>query len=183
MNMRYLNSVTHGFALPSVMIASVVMLMVLTSALVAATSSNTALRTQYENDIVNQAVDAGKAFVVGCLQQTGGATNWPILYPNSSCTTTASTNLCPDTGAPTSCFLVDQATRETTFTVSAATANADGSRTLTVKGILRSINASGTTTVKEIVATSVLTVTSGGSLYVTYDMSPATLLARTVSIL
>ena len=141
--------VSRGFALPTVLIASVVMLMVLLSGLSAASSANAALRTQYENKIMSQAADAGMALVIGCLKQTGGPASWPILYPNSSCTTTVNTNLCPTTGAPAACFLVDEPTRKTTFTVSSAAAAADGSRRLTVRGILRKITPSGAVTREE----------------------------------
>lgn len=162
------NRLSKGFALPTVLIASVVMLIVLTSGLVAATSSNLALRNQYETRILNQAAEAGKAFVTGCLAQTGGVSNWLILYPNSNCTTTANTNLCPDTGAPAGCFLVDEVNRKTTFTVGAATTNADGTRTILVTGILRFIKQSDGSTAREAVTQKVISISGTNSVLV-YD--------------
>ena len=173
MKTRRFNKLSKGFALPTVLIASVVMLIVLTSGLVAATSSNLALRNQYETRILNQAAEAGKAFVVGCLAQTGGVSNWVILYPNSNCTTTANTNLCPDTGAPSACFLVDQTSAngplvKTTFTVGAATNNTDGSRTILITGILRYIKQSDGSTAREAVVQKPLDI-SGTNAVIVWD--------------
>lgn len=74
-----------GFALPTVMIASVVMLMVLLSGLVSASSVNVAIRQQVEDKQIKLVHDAGIAMAKACLLK--GMT-WPTnpLRPNTNCT-------------------------------------------------------------------------------------------------
>ena len=58
-----------GFALPTVIIASVVMMMVLLSGLTASSSVNTAIRSQYYNKLAQRTAESGVAFTQACLKK------------------------------------------------------------------------------------------------------------------
>ena len=58
---------TNGFALPTVMISSVVMLIVLLASLVAASSANSLIRQQYSDKLIKEAAEAGVAMANACL--------------------------------------------------------------------------------------------------------------------
>ncbi|MES2876449.1 MAG: hypothetical protein V4678_03175 [Patescibacteria group bacterium] len=132
---------TRGFALPTVMIASVVMLMVLLSGLVSASSTNVALRAQHHQKLAQEAVDAGRALAQACVKS--GVTSWTGLYPGSTCS--PASNPCPDVGAPASCYLVDTPTVRTTFKVGPPVVDAQGVRNVDVEGIVRQYKASAGT--------------------------------------
>lgn len=88
MNKNHLTNIVaaRGFALPTVMIAATVMLMVLLSGLVAASSSNTALREQVTAKILKQASDAGAAMAKACIEKGFTWTSGTPLRPNTNCT-------------------------------------------------------------------------------------------------
>jgi len=86
---------SKGFALPTVMIASIVMLAVL----LVSVSSNVAIRvslsSQYYNQLAKNAGDAGTAYAKACLDASGGVPTWgdgtPYatggpLMPGTDCT-------------------------------------------------------------------------------------------------
>lgn len=100
-----------GFALPTVMIASVVMLMVLLSGLVAASSSNTALREQYAAKQVKLASQAGVAMANACLAKNFNSVTWAgkVLRPNTDCN--------GNTVSGASAYVLDTPTVKTTFEV------------------------------------------------------------------
>lgn len=78
----------RGFALPTVMIASVVMMMVLLSGLVASSSVNSALRSQYNAKVLQLAGDAGVNMVNACLAKSYYVVTWTDvkpLKPNTDC--------------------------------------------------------------------------------------------------
>lgn len=81
--------IAKGFALPTVMIASVVMLMVLLSGLVAASSVNSALRTQHTDKMLRMASESGSAMANACLAKNYGMATWTDpskpLKPNTDC--------------------------------------------------------------------------------------------------
>lgn len=77
-----------GFALPTVMITSVVMLMVLTSGLVASSSSSTRLKEAYLTKILKQAGESGVAMANACLKANYYTADWSDakkLAPNTDC--------------------------------------------------------------------------------------------------
>jgi len=122
-----------GFA--SVMIASVVMLIVLLSGLVAASSANTAIRDQYKQKVMQMATDAGVAMVDACLAQSYNAVTWAgkVLRPNTNC------NGDPIGG---SAYVMDTPTLKTTFEVPELTIE-NGTQRANVTGKVLSYRASG----------------------------------------
>lgn len=102
----------RGFALPTVMIASVVMLMVLLSGLTSASSINTAIRSQYDNKQLRLAVQSGTAMMHSCLGKSYNQAGWSTakpLKPNTDC------NGDPISGA--SQYVLDTPTLKTSFEV------------------------------------------------------------------
>lgn len=106
-----------AFALPTVMIASVVMLMVLLSGLVSASSINAALRTQYEDRLMRQAADSGVAMMNLCMSRSYNQPTWSVapnnlpLKPNTNCSGTVQSGL--------SQYIVDTPNLKTSFEVTA----------------------------------------------------------------
>lgn len=79
-----------GFALPSVLIASVVMLIVLFSAVSAITASRAALVDQYYNQLAREAAESGLAMAEACLKENSYTAQWDSsvsrsLRPNTNC--------------------------------------------------------------------------------------------------
>lgn len=103
--------VRGGFALPTVMVASVVMLIVLLSGLTATSSVNNAIRGQYNDKLAKDAADSGVRMAVACIHNRTVHTTG-LLKPNStSCTNTTTT-----TSKPT--YVLDTPTAKTYFEVS-----------------------------------------------------------------
>lgn len=72
---------TEGFALPTILIASVVMLIVLVSAITATESIRSALDRQYYNELAREAAESGLAYASYCLQQNSYTPSWSSSYP------------------------------------------------------------------------------------------------------
>lgn len=78
----------NGFALPTVLIGSVVMLSVLAVAVSATASIRTSLKTQYYSQLAQAAGDAGIAYAKACLQANGNVPTWSDanpLTPRTNC--------------------------------------------------------------------------------------------------
>jgi len=78
----------RGFALPTVLIASVVMLMVLVTAVSATTAVRSALENQRYTELAKTAADAGVVFAEACLRISDNAVTWSDaqpLKPNTDC--------------------------------------------------------------------------------------------------
>ena len=71
----------EGFALPTILIASVVMLIVLVSAVTATESTRTALDRQYYDQLAREAAESGLAMAQLCLQSNGYSATWSDSYP------------------------------------------------------------------------------------------------------
>lgn len=75
----------HGFALPTVMIVSVVMMIILVTAVQASASVRTALSNQYYNNLASEAAEAGIMFAHACIQNQDGYASWNQLQPDTNC--------------------------------------------------------------------------------------------------
>lgn len=88
-HMRLTGALREGFALPTILIASVVMLTVLTAAVTAVSSISTSLETQYYNQLAREAAESGMARATDCLKQSPTGTpqwsNVAPLRPNTEC--------------------------------------------------------------------------------------------------
>lgn len=77
-----------GFALPTVLIASVVMLTILAVSVSSVTAVRTTLKTQYYEQLAKAAGEAGVAYAKACLAQNGNKPLWTDnkpLKPSTDC--------------------------------------------------------------------------------------------------
>jgi alpha-tubulin suppressor-like RCC1 family protein len=133
----------EAFALPTVLIASVVMLIVLLSAIGASSSIRSAIDNQYYNQITREAIESGLTLATECLKQnpTPGWTDASPLRPGSSCSGSAS-----ESG-----YVIDTPTLKTSFTVGAFTTDAEGRSIINAKGVVSLRRASSPTTVTQTI--------------------------------
>src|SRR6476620_3425563 len=135
-----------AFALPTVLIASVVMLAVLLSGLISASSVNTSLKQQYSNRLISQAADAGLTMAKACVEKGGGIfwSNAQPLKPNTNC---SGAELFSCTGAtpPATCYVVSDATDTTTKTT--FTVGLTGTNNVDSKGTIVKTRASSPSTI------------------------------------
>lgn len=126
---------TKGFALPTVIITSVTMMIILTVVLVSVTSSSTAMRTQYYQRVAKEASEAGSAMANECLKKNNYIAQWSMkpLRPDTDCTGEAVT------GAKA--FVLDTSQVKSTFEVPAPT-TANGSQVVTVKATVNTYRSS-----------------------------------------
>lgn len=79
---------SRGFALPTVLMASIIMLMVLVAAVTSTVAVRTSLRTQYYNQLSQQASEAGVVYAKECIKASGGTPGWTDakpLKPGTNC--------------------------------------------------------------------------------------------------
>lgn len=80
---------TPGFALPTILIAAVVMLIVLVASITLASSVGTALSSQYYNQLAREAAESGLANANFCLKAYNFTPTWTDdnpLVPDTDCT-------------------------------------------------------------------------------------------------
>lgn len=113
MSQKYTSVTRKGFALPSVLIASIVMLTVLTVAVSTTAAIRTDLMTQYYTQLAQAAGEAGVAQAVACLQANNDVPTWSNsspLTPQTNCSGTVVS------GYPT--YLVNANNVQSTYSVS-----------------------------------------------------------------
>ena len=115
-----LMSKRSGFALPTILIASVVMLMVLVTAITSVVASRTALGDQYYNRLAREAAESGLAMATKCLE-AGGSVWTDDLRPGGDCAGLAA----PCDG--TDCYILNEDTIRTRFSVAPPTASGGAS--------------------------------------------------------
>lgn len=99
------------------------MLMVLLSGLTAVSSTSAGLRNQYLNKLSSTASQAGVAYGKACIKKNSGAITWSNaqpLKPNTDCTGTEFTS-CPLTSTAAACYVVNNSSFRTSFSVGVAT--------------------------------------------------------------
>jgi hypothetical protein len=89
---KYMQSIrSKGFALPTVLIASVVLLTVLAVSVTATAAVRTSLKTQYYTQLAQAAGEAGVAYAKACLAESENTPEWDDanpLRPNTDCSGT-----------------------------------------------------------------------------------------------
>jgi hypothetical protein len=129
-----------GFALPTVLIASIVMLIVLLSSVSAASTIRVALDEQFYTKLAQEAAEAGQARADACLAASGYVATWTDasrLRPDTTCT-----------GATISGgnkYISQFGNIRTTFVVWAPVTGTASSATVTVVGTTELFRASGGT--------------------------------------
>lgn len=126
-----------AFALPTVLIVSIVMLTVLLVSVTAVSSIRTALNDQYYNQIAQEAGEAGAAMATACLRQNNYDPVWlsnpdstkRVLKPNTLCNGNANTSA--------SAYVLDRNSVKTSFTVSEVTTDVSGFVRVKSEGVLQ----------------------------------------------
>ncbi len=126
--------ISKGFALPTVLIASVVLIAVLATAVASATSSRTSLQTQQYTQLARDAAESGVAMAEACI--AAGTTSWANpLRPGGTCAGLA-------TQCTTSaCYVMQSSTARTTFTATTPSV-AGNATTVAVTGTVELLRAS-----------------------------------------
>lgn len=138
---------TRGFALPSILIASVVMLAVLIVAIQAVVASRAALNEQYYTQLAREAAESGLALAESCLTTNNGEANWSNLRPFTDCDGNfidASNHCETDAQKQTAlCTVYRSDTVRSTFTVSTPSSSPDGqTRQIASKGSVERVRKS-----------------------------------------
>lgn len=129
----------RGFALPTVLIATTVMIFVLFSALAAAASMSGGLREQYYSKIAREAAESGIIRARECLLDNNFELEWKTvsLHPNNGCSGGAS---CDNAS---SCYMYSDQNIRTKFTVSTPTTAGSSSQIVTSTGTVEVLRSSG----------------------------------------
>jgi len=136
-------SVRHqvgGFALPTIIVASVIMLIVLTAAVTAVSSVTNALASQYYNELAREASESGLAAARACLKVSSYSPTWTDakpLQPNTDCTGTVSGAL--------SNYVVNNGIIRTTYTVGLPTTGVSSSLRIVATGSVQLVRTSDST--------------------------------------
>ena len=100
---------SRGFALPTILIVSIVMLAVLAVAVSSATAIRVAMASQYYNSLAQTAADAGATYANACLDSNNGVPQWSDinpLKPNTDCYGVQLTGFtCSDTSTDSRCYV------------------------------------------------------------------------------
>lgn len=111
--MKHVLKKQQGFALPTILVASVIMLIVLLSAITAVTAITGGLNSQYYNQLAREAAESGLAYAEKCLRGSGYNPTWSNaapLKPDVDCTGTP-------LGGGASPWVVNTGSIRTSFTV------------------------------------------------------------------
>lgn len=130
----------RGFALPTIVLASVVLMMLLSAALSIASSNTSALRGLYYNKLAQEAGESGLAMAEACLAQNNYQAQWSTaspLRPNTSCNGGAACT------GDQSCYVVSNNNVRSTFTVAAPTTDANGFQRVVVNADVAILNSVG----------------------------------------
>lgn len=124
----------RGFALPSVLIASVVMMIVLVTAVSAVTTSRTALNNQYYNQLAQEATESGALHAQECVFENQSVATWGSGMGDNGLRPGVDCNGAPQCSTP-NCYLVLQDNVRTTYIVGEPTLSPDNSMKVQVVGI------------------------------------------------
>lgn len=124
--------VQRGFALPTILILSVVLLMILLAAVAAMTTIRQALVTQQYDRMAKLAAESGIAYAAACLNKNDYNVTWSDtspLVPGKDC---KGGTPCPDP----KCFVVNTADTQSTFRVGLPEGSGTGTQFITAKGVV-----------------------------------------------
>ena len=111
---------SQGFALPTVLIASVVMMIILATSVAGTVATRTAIKAQQYDQQASVAAESGLAMAAACIKS--GVTTWANpLRPGSTCSGRGANSPCTDP----SCYVMQADNMRTTFEVSAPTYSGD----------------------------------------------------------
>lgn len=128
-----------GFALPTVVIASLVLMIVLVAGLSAATSTSASIQAQYYDELTREASEAGATFAQACLEANNYSPQWTNakpLTPSTDCSGNVLAN-CAST-----CYVYSDTKIKLSFRVNLPTTTADGYQLIQSSGSVSQLRAS-----------------------------------------
>lgn len=135
-NMKY-GAYQRGFALPTVLLASIVMMVVLMTALVAANGGRSMLERQHYDRLAKEVAESGLTVAKDCLIKNGMAATWSNAKPLRP-----DTNCSGDVVSGRSSHVHQWDNHRSAFSVGIDT-TADGVYTISSRGIIERVRASG----------------------------------------
>lgn len=122
----------NGFALPTILLSSIIMLTMLTVSVSSIAAVRVASKDQYYNQLAKTAGDAGAAYAQACLDLNSNVPQWSNakpLKPNTNCLGDELV-ACPDGSVDNSCWVTNNSASAdnkliSTFSVPAPTLNND----------------------------------------------------------
>lgn len=129
--MKLMSRHREGFALPTILIASIVMLTVMLLSVQAASSVNVGLQSQYYNKLASEAAESGVAYAKACLAASGNVVTWGgnALSPGTDCTGKLNGFACPANTVDSRCVLTINGDVRTTFSVPSPAMDSQGQPT------------------------------------------------------
>jgi hypothetical protein len=156
--MVYQKLLKRGFALPTILIASVVMLLVLTTAIAGIVATRNALDDQRYMQLAKEATESGIAKAQACLRQSNYIPQWTTanpLRPNTDCSGTIIASMSP--------YVMNTPQLKSTFVIPLPDTPANGVQRVGVQGSLDRVR------------------TSNGDIWKTYDNSSYALVTAQVT--
>src|ERR1035437_5064696 len=121
-------NIKTGFALPTVLISSIVMLIVLLTTVISTVAVRTALLNQYYGQMAQSAGESGLVYAKACLAQSGGIAGWSDsqpLKPNTDCSGNEIV-ACPTAGADPKCYVSNISNAYSSFSIKAPVLDSSG---------------------------------------------------------
>jgi alpha-tubulin suppressor-like RCC1 family protein len=125
--------IQQGFALPTVVIATVVMFMILVAAVGATSSARVALDAQYYEALMKDAGESGLTYATDCMARNNGLVTWSSSKPLTSSTDCNGNTL---SQCSAGCYLVNTPTLKVTFNVGFVTALSSGNYKMQSTGVV-----------------------------------------------
>lgn len=130
---------TSGFALPTVVISSLILMIVLVAGLSVANSTRISLQTQYYDQLIREAAEAGTTFAQACLEANNYTPQWTNAKPLTP-STDCSGNIVG--GCASGCYVYSDAKIQLSFQVNLPSTTADGFQAIQATGSLSQLRAS-----------------------------------------
>lgn len=130
----------QAFALPTVVITAVILMMLLVGGLSVSTSLRRSISAQYYDQLTREAAESGLAVAESCLRQNNYQAQWSDANPLRPGTTCNGGAAC--TGSDT-CYVLSQSDLRTTFVVGAPTSSVNGLQTISVTATTSRVTSAG----------------------------------------
>lgn len=137
-------TLSQGFALPTVIITTVIMFAILVAAVSVVSSTRTSLDTQFYEGLAADAAESGATYAETCLKTNNFVSIWGtnVLRPDTTCTGTSAAGTC----TAAACWLASTSQYRTTYRVEPSQDAGNGVQTIKITGTVQLLRA-GTSTV------------------------------------
>lgn len=130
---------TSGFALPTVVISSLILMTVLVAGLSIATSTRTSLQAQYYDQLIRESAEAGTTFAQACLEANNYTPQWTNAKPLTPSTDCSGNVL---GSCASGCYVYSDAMIRMSFQVNLPTTTGDGYQLIQATGSLSQLRTS-----------------------------------------